>query len=77
MEEERVVLHVLEHFDTQDSVELGSTLGELVRLDISCEDVEVVETSLLGCSVNVDLLRLAIGEGVNATLWVLLCEVER
>jgi hypothetical protein len=64
-EEQLVVLHVLEELDAEDAV-VGAFLrglGEGVRGDVACDDLEVGEVVFAGLGVDVFLLGARVGEG--------------
>jgi hypothetical protein len=64
-EEQLVVLHVLEELDAEDAV-VGAFLrglGEGVRGDVACDDLEVGEVVFAGLGVDVLLLGARVGEG--------------
>lgn len=73
-EEERVILHVLKHLNADDAVKFDIT--EFVQLDIAREDLEIVESARFRCLVDIDLLRLAVGQGFDAAVRILCSEVQ-
>lgn len=70
----RIVFHMFEHFDAQDPIE--RPVREVEDVDVARDDAEVLEATRGSDRVDVEFLRLGIGQSCDLTIRIPLRQIE-